>query len=124
MTKETSTAVEPPRRRTAKDRRRQAAYSAAHRERTAGVPEMRVIDRTLVEALGAFLETAPLSLTATVMPAVVGLAVSGLVHAGIDERTAKRAIGTRLQYWRTTKPRGLVKPARDRASATKLDLTP
>lgn len=115
--------VAVPRFRTRAEKKRQAEYSARHRQKRADVPEMRVIDRTLVEALGRHLVTLPPEASAALLPVLVDLSVAGLVYAGYDRRAAKRAIGKRLQYWMTTIPRGTVKAAQDRASGGPADLT-
>ncbi|MCW4117026.1 hypothetical protein NPA31_018865 [Aurantimonas sp. MSK8Z-1] len=88
------------------------------------MPEMRVVDRTLVEALGAHLVSLPPDVTATIAPALIALTVAGLEYAGYDKRTAERAVGKRLRYWMSSKPRGIVKAAKDRASVIRKDLTP
>ncbi|WP_158871459.1 hypothetical protein [Antarcticirhabdus aurantiaca] len=113
-----------PTRRSREERRRQCEYSARHRERIAGTPDMRLVDRTLVEALAEHLRSQPVEVTEPLTRALVDLAVGGLVHAGIDKRTAERSVGKRIQYWLSCKPRGTVKPSVYRALEPKSNLTP
>lgn len=118
------TAATPQKLRTRAERRRQAEYSARHRQKRADVPEMRVVDRTLVEALGRHVMSLPPEASAAILPILVELSVNGLIYAGYDRKAAKRAIRKRLLYWMSVMPRGTVKAAQDRASLTISSLTP
>ncbi|GGD43856.1 hypothetical protein [Aureimonas glaciei] len=112
-----------PRFRSRFEKRRQAGYSAKHREQHADVPVMRVVDRVIVEALGLHLQTLPPEVVSSLAPAISMLAINGLEFAGYDKKASSKAVGKRLLYLMSTNPRGLVRAARHRAAVRQKDLT-
>ncbi|WP_062234659.1 hypothetical protein [Aureimonas sp. N4] len=113
----------PPKFRTREERRRQAEYSARHRAAHADEPDMRVVDRALVEAIGLYIQALPPAEAKVLAPALAASAIAGLEYAGYGRKAAKRAVGRRVLYFTSEACQGIVKAAKYRAKVESENLT-
>ncbi|WP_152048500.1 hypothetical protein [Aureimonas psammosilenae] len=112
----------PTKFRTREERRRQAEYSARHRAAHADEPDMRIVDRALVEAIGLYIQALPPAEAKVLAPALAASAIAGLEYAGYSKKAARKAVGRRVLYFTSEACQGIVKAAKYRAEATSGDL--
>lgn len=92
----------------------EAARCAAWREKTAGRPESRVVDRVLMEALWVALadrSVVPEDVAKALMVKVPRLARLGLRRLGYDAELSKGSMAGRMAYHAKTSLGSAVKPA-------------